>query len=278
VFLSRFMTAQSDSPAKLVCFARRSAKWSVADRPNTLVAYTGAFTGWRMSAAFPIIGLEPAAKARRTGEGSSIAICRGDYPDQARAQVLLRDQGSAISHMAVGTTLGLAASVRPVQKIIGFLIAKSSVSQQVVVKGQAVPFNGPTDASKAERAVATPVLPTAAGCRSGANGAADPPCLGEQRRQAHCVHVVVIARDPAYLPYIAAALTPARVGAHYGQVLRHGRRLRVEQLDAPGLSALNDLALNPMDGGVLASTWIDPVAKGARRSHLVMSAARRPTP
>ena len=39
-------------------------------------------------------------------------------------------------------------------------------------------------------------------------------------------------------------------------------RLAVEQFSVPGLSALNFVVMNSMDGGVLASTWIDPVAKG----------------
>jgi hypothetical protein len=103
--------------------------------------------GWRASAVIPIVGLEAAAKARRVGEelfaraatmlresqlapfsrtrcdviggegeGPTTALCRlvADHAHEAGAQLLIREQGSAISHMSVGITLGLAASVRPV--------------------------------------------------------------------------------------------------------------------------------------------------------------------
>ena len=75
-------------------------------------------------------------------------------------------------------------------------------------------------------------------------------------------NVAVIARNVAYLPYIAAALTPQRVGEHYGHILGQDGALDVELFSAPGLNALNFVVLNSMEGGVLASTWIDPVAKG----------------
>ena len=75
-------------------------------------------------------------------------------------------------------------------------------------------------------------------------------------------NVAVIARKPEYLPYIAAALSDANIGEHYGRVLGRSGPLAVESFSAPGLHALNYVVKNSMDGGVLASTWIDPVAKG----------------
>jgi hypothetical protein len=252
--------------------------------------------GWRAMAVVPIIGLEAGAKARRFGEeifaragdmlrqsqlppftrtrcdviggeapGPTTALCRivADHPDQAGAQLLVREQGSGISHMSVGTTLGLGASVRPVQRIAGFLIPKASVSPIVTLDGQAVPFSEVTDAQAAAGDVAVPASPPApldadpsqtvplirlAWARSGDKG--------------NLFNVAVIARDPDYLPYIAAALTPVRVGEHYGRVLDQGHPLAVDCFSVPGLSALNFVVMNAMEGGVLASTWIDPVAKG----------------
>ncbi len=67
-------------------------------------------------------------------------------------------------------------------------------------------------------------------------------------------NVAVIARRPEYLPYIAAALTEQSAGEHYGRVLGHGSALSVERFSAPGLSALNFVVANSMDGGILAST------------------------
>ena len=165
--------------------------------------------------------------------------------------------------MSVGVTLGLGAATRPVQHIAGFLIPKASVSLTVAVDGEALPCRIPTDARGIGHDSRPPPLPPQpddidpeltvplihlAWARSGDKG--------------NLFNVAVIARDAAYLPYIAAALTAATVGAHYGHVLGHGGPLPVETFSVPGLSALNFVVMNSMDGGVLASTWIDPVAKG----------------
>jgi hypothetical protein len=128
--------------------------------------------GWRATALIPIIGLEATAKAQRLGDellsrtgdmlrqsqlppftqtrcdviggdgsGATTAVCRlvADHPDQTGAQVLMREQSSAISHMSVGITLSLGATVRPVQRITGFLIPKAALSQTVTVDGVVVP-------------------------------------------------------------------------------------------------------------------------------------------
>ncbi len=252
--------------------------------------------GWRASATMPIIGLEAAAKAKRTGEelfarastmlrdsqlppfdrtrcdvfggegqGAGTAICRivADHPDQEGAQLLVREQGSAISHMSVGTTLSLASSVRPVQRITGFLLPKSAVTQKVSVNGQAVPFSVSKDACAAPGEVVAPALPAPA---HDADPALAVPLIklawARSGDKGNLFNVAVIARDARYLPYIAAALSPASIGDHYARVLEQGAPLAVDCFSAPGLCALNFVVKEAMDGGVLASTWIDPVAKG----------------
>jgi hypothetical protein len=252
--------------------------------------------GWRASATIPIIGLDAAAKARRTGEelfaragtmlrqsqlppfeqtrcdvfggegsGATTAICRiiGDHPDQAGAQLLVREQGSAISHMSVGTTLGLGASVRPVQRIAGFLIPKASVTQSVSVDGLPIELRVPPDLLSHADQAPCPPMPSAP---RDADSALTIPLIrlawARSGDKGNLFNVAVIARQPEYLPYIAAALTPASVGEHYARILGQAGPLEVQQFSVPGLSALNFVVMNSMDGGVLASTWIDPVAKG----------------
>ena len=152
--------------------------------------------GWRACATIPIIGLEAGAKARRLGEElfartnallrqsqlppltrthcdviggdgpdaatvPTTAICRlvADHSDQQGAQVLVQEQSSAISHMSVGISLSLAASTRPIQRIAGFLVPKSIVSQKVTVDGQPVTFAVPTDGTAHETEAPPPALP-----------------------------------------------------------------------------------------------------------------------
>jgi len=263
--------------------------------------------GWRASAAIPIIGLDAGAKARRLGEElfartnallrqsqlppltrthcdviggdgpdaatvPTTAICRlvADHPDQQGAQVLVQEQSSAISHMSVGISLSLAASTRPIQRIAGFLIPKSIVSQSVSVDGQPVAFAVPTNGTRHEAEAPPPALPALpddidpgltvplirlAWARSGDKG--------------NLFNVAVIAREPEFLPYIAAALTEQSVGEHYGRVLGHSSALGVERFSVPGFSALNFVVANSMDGGIMASTSIDCVAKG--RAQLLLN-------
>ena len=199
------------------------------------------------------------------GDGATTALCRlvADHPDRAGAQVMVREQGSAISHMSVGICLGLGATVRPVQRIAGFLVLKTAVAQTVTVAGQPVAFSAPVDAKDAGHDAATPAFPALpedtiadvtvplirlAWARSGDKG--------------NMFNVAVIARAPEYLPSIAAALTPERVGTHYGAVLGRDQPFVVDAFCVPGLSALNFVVRDSMDGGVLANVSLDPVAKG----------------
>ncbi len=259
--------------------------------------------GWRASALIPIIGLEAAAKARRLGEelvtrtnnllrqsqlppltrahcdiiggegpGPGTALCRlvADHPDQEGAQVLVREQSSAISHMSVGISISLAASVRPIQHIAGFLVPKNIVVQSVSLDGQPVAFAVPGDAGGNAADAIAPALPALpddidpqqtvplirlAWARSGDKG--------------NLFNVAVIAREAGFLPYIAAALTPEAVGAHYCAVLGGAAPFEVERFSVPGLGALNFVVGGSMDGGVLASTSIDCVAKG--RAQLLLN-------
>ncbi len=263
--------------------------------------------GWLASAAIPIIGLEAAAKAWRLGEElfartnsllrqsqlppltrthcdviggdgpdaastPTTAICRivAEHPDQQGAAVLIQEQTSAISHMSVGISISLAASTRPIQRIAGFLIPKSIISQSVTVDSQPVTFTVPTDGTGHEAAALPPALPPLpndidpnltvplirlAWARSGDKG--------------NLFNVAVIAREPDFLPYITTALTEQSVGEHYGYVLGYASALGVERFSVPGFSALNFVVANSMDGGILASTSIDAVAKG--RAQLLLS-------
>jgi hypothetical protein len=253
-------------------------------------------SGWRASALIPIIGLEAGAKAQRVGEevfsrasamlrkaqlppftvercdvlggrdrdsGPAILRLVADHPVREGADLLVREQASAISHMSVGISLGLGSSVRPVQRIAGFLIPKLLVSLSVTLDGASVPFAAVTDGSDHSGDAAAPAFPAKpadadpnetvplirlAWARSGDKG--------------NLFNVAVIARQPQFLPYIAAALTPDKVGAHYGRLLAEGRTLPVDCYSVPGLAALNFVVADSMEGGILASTTLDPVAKG----------------
>jgi hypothetical protein len=68
----------------------------------------------------------------------------------------------------------------------------------------------------------------------------------------------VIARQPAYLPFIKAALTTETVKTFFAATgVTH-----VDVYELPGIAALNFVLHNSLGGGGVASLRIDPQGKG----------------
>src|SRR5262249_14849610 len=77
----------------------------------------------------------------------------------------------------------------------------------------------------------------------------------------HLFNVAVIARRADYLPWLRAALSPQAVGL-WDRHLRAEGPPRVERFEAHGLNALNFVVHDALEGGINASTQLDPAAKG----------------
>ena len=77
----------------------------------------------------------------------------------------------------------------------------------------------------------------------------------------HLFNVAVIARKPEYLPWLRAALQPQAVGEWYRHLGRAGPP-RVDRHEVPGFDALNLVVHDALEGGINASTQLDPAAKG----------------
>jgi hypothetical protein len=110
-------------------------------------------------------------------------------------------------------------------------------------------------ARPAARAAPAPPEPTApvdlvrlAWARSGDKG-----CL---------FNVAVIARQAQYLPWLSAALSAEAVSEWYRHLGRDGEPPRVERYEVPGVHALNFVVNDALEGGINASTQLDPAAKG----------------
>ena len=70
------------------------------------------------------------------------------------------------------------------------------------------------------------------------------------------VNVGVIAFDPAHYDLLLKELTPARVKAHFGEMVGH-----VERFELPNLGALNFLLHNALGGGGTVSLMTDAQGK-----------------
>jgi len=217
------------------------------------------FGDWRRRHV-ELLGTEASQGERRTAADSREVICKivVDHDDRAGAELFAREQASAISAMSVGTAIGFGTAVTPLIRLFSSLIDKAELSITLTVEDDsetiAVPLSGgftpeaierpspprePTDTS----ATVVPLIDLA-WARSGDKG--------------NLFNVAVIARTPAFLPYIRAALTPPAVAAWY----RHFGPSRVDRYDVPGCHALNFVVHDALDGGINSSPRLDAAAKG----------------
>ncbi len=209
-----------------------------------------------------LIGGEASFGEHGNGGNSRELICKlvADHPDRTGAELFAREQWAAISGMSQGTSINLSTNVLPMTGIFLFLLDKAQVQARVTCCGvsevMAVPRR--VRAVAASRPLPGPVpqvagevdvdLARLAWARSGDKG--------------HLFNVAVIAREPHFLPWLRAALTPQAIGAWYRHLGPDGQAPRVDCFEAPGLNALNFVVHDALLGGINASTRLDPAAKG----------------
>ena len=70
----------------------------------------------------------------------------------------------------------------------------------------------------------------------------------------------VIARHPAFLPYIKRSLTSDAVGEYFAHFFPSGGG-SVTRFDVPGVDGVNFLLEDVLDGGGIASMRPDPLGK-----------------
>lgn len=256
--------------------------------------------GWRAVGYQPIIGEEAGAKARRQGKAlierarallrarnmadfvaTSVSVIgeeesfgahaqvRGarevvlkmtvDHPTMEGAGLFAREQASGITTMSVGTGINLATGVQPLTGIFGFLLPRGAAPATVTMgrdMWQVAPVPGQATAP------ARPVLPVPRGNEPLVAVDLIDLAWGRSGDKGTLFNVAIIARDPADLPWIAAAMTEEAVSEWYAHLGRDGRPPRVERFYVPGFAALNFVVRDALDGGILRGTRLDPAAKG----------------
>ncbi|AHE55093.1 acyclic terpene utilization AtuA family protein [Sphingomonas sanxanigenens] len=257
--------------------------------------------GWRTVGLTPIVGEQAGAKARRQGAAllaRARSLLRGanlpdftatsvvvigeeasfgaharvrdarevilkitaDHPMVEGAGLFAREQASGISTMSVGTGVNLATNVQPLTGIFAFLIPRGAVDARVTMgdRSWSVAAGEGTETDPAQPAVdsaapdgtdliAVDLIRLAWG-RSGDKG--------------DLFNVAIIAREPSWLPWIAAAMGAAQVGDWYRHLTPEGQPPKVDRYAVPGISALNFVVRDALGGGILAGAGLDPAAKG----------------
>lgn len=186
------------------------------------------------------------------------------HPSAKALKLFAREIAQAATGMAPGFT-GYFGAGRPephlVPQLFSTLVPKARVPIEVAVGDTrfavAVPTAGgfmapgavaepPSPSHELLDAVRVPLVKLAL-ARSGDKG--------------DDVNIGVVARRPEYLPWIAAALTPAAVRERFAHLLAGGGEGRVERWMLPGSDALNFLLHHALGGGGAASLRTDPQGK-----------------
>ncbi len=201
----------------------------------------------------------------------------GDAPDDAYGEIMLK---AAVRHRdarAVGiflkelTGLGLAtppgmsvfsgggrAKPSPVVRLFSFTLNRNEVPVFVDLGGGPEPLELPCGGVGEPRAAGSlePERPVAAGTM------ADVPLIelawarsGDKGDKAN---IGVLARDPAFMPWIWAALTEQAIAVHFSGYLEG----EVERFYLPGSHSMNILMHEVLGGGGIASLRNDAQGKG----------------
>ena len=195
-----------------------------------------------------------------------------EHADKAALDVYMREMESPSTSMSVGTTgwFGARPAPAPIIRIFSFLLDRAKAGARVDVGGRSFVSEqgappapvaptpvppGPTAAPEAGEAVMVPLV-SLAWARSGDKGDA--------------FNVGVIARDPAFLPYIRAALTEAAVGAFFAHEFEGAKKPSIRRYELPGLNALNFHLRDSLGGGQMATLRLDALAKGKGQQLLDM--------
>lgn len=235
---------------------------SVLKRMDTIMRQRnwGPFT----ETSIEVLGDEDSYGPHKRDVGSREASLKlaAKHPSRAPLEVMIRELTSSGTSFAPGITGygGARAKPSPVVRHFATLVPKSDVPVTIHIGGVATPiaiettggFNAEDIIRPRTAMTATPSFPQTvplirlAYARSGDKG--DNSNIG------------IMARDPAWLPYIRAALTEKSVAAHMAHKFK-GDHGKVERFDLPGISGLNFLLHEALGGGGIASLANDPQGK-----------------
>ncbi|NQV94894.1 MAG: terpene utilization protein AtuA, partial [Sphingomonadales bacterium] len=195
-----------------------------------------------------------------------VAKIAAKHSEAAAIGILLRE----LTGLGLATPPGLSgfsgarAKPSPVVRLFSYLTPKDALTIEIDVDGQTIEFadsdgqafnpaviTRPTDpelSAISEEMVTVPLIRLAWG-RSGDKG--------------NKANIGVIARDPAFLPYIWTALTPDSVAKRFGHFIDGGAdAAKIEKFHLPGSHAINFLIDAVLGGGGVASIRNDAQGKG----------------
>ncbi len=245
-----------DAPKKA-----RSAGEAILSRARRLAAEAGLADFRRTS--IEVMGTETyyGAHARSGATREVILKLGATHDDQRALEILAREIAPAATAMSPGLT-GLAGgrpNVQPMVRLASCLVHKERVTAEVVLGAAR------TRVACAALAMSPPAEAHAPAIEHRAPAERDPVLVplvelahGRSGDKGNTANIGILAREPDFLPVIAAALTPEAVKSYLshlveGEVTRH---------DWPGLHGYNFVLRRALGGGGTSSLRYDPQGKG----------------
>jgi hypothetical protein len=184
-----------------------------------------------------------------------------DHATREGAEILSREFLTSATGMAQGITgfAGGRPKVTPMVKLYSCLIDKTLLTPMVSFNGIERPVAIPTAPAPPAPAPPDPAAPIEAAALNGPFTSVPLIALayGRSGDKGDDANIGVLARDPAFVPAIAAALTAEAVHGYFAHLLTGS----VERFPLPGLHGFNFLLHGALDGGGTASLRHDPQGK-----------------
>ncbi|HUN51250.1 MAG TPA: acyclic terpene utilization AtuA family protein, partial [Candidatus Sulfotelmatobacter sp.] len=181
------------------------------------------------------------------------------HESKAALDLFAREVAPAASSMAQGLAGFFAGrpNVQPVVRLFSCLWPKERTPVSVEIDGRSLEVA--VSAGEAAPSLAPMAPPAAAADAPDASVAVPLIALawGRSGDKGNNANIGVIARDPAYVPYLRAALTEAAVARWFAHLLEGP----VERFELPGINAFNFVLHEALGGGGIASLRIDPQGK-----------------
>lgn len=287
-------------------------------KPEKLKACATWDDGWRAVAYQPVIGRAATLKAAKQAEalferGRNLLRARNladwrrteavmigatgnpaseevvaklvvEHDEMLAVQMFAREQFSAISAMAPGTSVAFGMQVQPCMGLVSFLVPRDGLEVTIDVGDGAEPFSEPITLhagltsspmvqSKPQVGEAEAILNQVVGDGVGeAELTIFDLAYTRSGEKGETINIGVIARKPENLPALRAALTPELLRAHLTDL----GDFKVTIYEVPGIHALNVVLDGALPGGLNASQRLDPAAKSVGQRLATMAIPCRP--
>ena len=195
-----------------------------------------------------------------------VAKIAAKHDEAAAIGILLRE----LAGLGLATPPGLSgfsgarAKPSPVVRLFSYLTPKQDIAIRIDIDGRSVDFSDQPGEAFEPSAIVRPADPERPAL---SDAMVSVPLIrlawarsGDKGNKAN---IGVIARDPAYLPFIWAALTPESVARRFGHFIEGGAdAAKIDRFHLPGSHAINFLIDAVLGGGGVASIRNDAQGKG----------------